>query len=29
VMNENNGPVRWSETWLKLAGFVREKHCSG
>jgi len=23
------GPIRWSKTWLKLAGFVREKHCSG
>ena len=22
------GPVRWSKTWLKLAGFVREKHGS-
>jgi hypothetical protein len=21
-------PVRWSETGLKLAGFVREKYCS-
>jgi len=21
------GPVRLAESWLKLAGFVREKHC--
>ena len=28
-LNDDIGPVRWSETWLKLAGFVREKYCSG
>ena len=27
--SKDTGPVRWSETWLKLAGCVREKHCSG
>jgi len=24
---ENIGPVRLAESWLKLAGCVREKHC--
>ena len=24
---KENGPVRMAESWLKLAGFVREKHC--
>ena len=28
-LNDNIGPIRWSETWLKLVGFVREKYCSG